>query len=669
MAARFLGPAGVVMALKDVTGAAMDFESAALKMQTLVGLTADEMQEMADAARRVGVEFGVGSQAAVEAAFFISSAGLRGQAALDALERSAIASALGLGDMATVADLLTSAMNAYGPETLSAARATDILVAGVREGKFEASALAGAIGSVLPTASALGVSFEEVVGLLALWSRTGADVSSSVTSLQAIMSTLLGTTEQGTALLADYGLSLEDLRVIAAGEGGLLEVMRLLDTTFGDNIEDLRTIVPNVRAFRGVMATLAQEAEVVDGVMGNVAESVGLADEAMQKAFSDDTRLKVDRLKAAFKDFRIEVGQELSPAVGGLADLLSGAFETGRAGNILSGPSGWMKQFGEDLKAAGREFSGFMYTLDEWTTGTSGRMRAAEAAERHAQWVEKYAVGYSASMYAAVEFDGAVEGLIPTVEGATDTVGKASEAQSALARALGLTNNQLEQQIYAAVRLHEQQLALIDPVYAAVRAQRDYEAALADVVDLEKEGERGTLEYVEALLAAELAFFKLESANAAAGVSLDGYIGTLNTSIEAGRLTVEQVELIVAALQAQGHELDLLDGRVIRTRHEHTVVTTEISGQPGRVGDRPEMRANGGSITAGRTYLVGERGPELIVPGASGHVMPAGQTAAALSGATYNVTVQMPPGADGNQVVAALRRWERANGPVPVGVR
>jgi hypothetical protein len=238
-----------------------------------------------------------------------------------------------------------------------------------------------------------------------------------------------------------------------------------------------------------------------------------------------------------------------------------------------------------------------------------------------------------------------------------------------LARALGLTNNQLEQQIYAAVRLHEEQLALIDPVYAAVRAQRDYEAALADVVDLEKEGERGTLEYVEALLAAELAFFKLESANAAAGVSLDGYIGTLNTSIEAGRLTVEQVELIVAALQAQGHELDLLDGRVIRTRHEHTVVTTEISGQPGRVGDRPEMRANGGSITAGRTYLVGERGPELIVPGASGHVMPAGQTAAALSGATYNVTVQMPPGADGNQVVAALRRWERANGPVPVGVR
>jgi hypothetical protein len=297
LAGRFLGPAGVVMALKGASSAAMDFESAALKMQTLVGLTADEMDEMADAARRVGVQFGVGSQKAVEAAFFISSAGLRGKNAVDALERSAIASALGLGEMATVADLLTSAMNAYGAGNLSAARATDILVAGVREGKFEASALAGAIGSVLPTASALGVSFEEVVGLLALWSRTGADVSSSVTSLQAIMSTLMGTTEQGKELLADYGLSLEDLRAIAAGEGGLLAVMRLLDETFGDNIEDLRVIVPNVRAFRGVMATLAQEASLVDGVMGNVADSVGLADEAMKTAFSEDTRLAVNTLR------------------------------------------------------------------------------------------------------------------------------------------------------------------------------------------------------------------------------------------------------------------------------------------------------------------------------------------------------------------------------------
>jgi hypothetical protein len=33
-------------------------------------------------------------------------------------------------------------------------------------------------------------------------------------------------------------------------------------------------------------------------------------------------------------------------------------------------------------------------------------------------------------------------------------------------------------------------------------------------------------------------------------------------------------------------------------------------------------RANGGSVSSGRSYLVGERGPELFVPGAQGNIVP-----------------------------------------------
>lgn len=40
----------------------------------------------------------------------------------------------------------------------------------------------------------------------------------------------------------------------------------------------------------------------------------------------------------------------------------------------------------------------------------------------------------------------------------------------------------------------------------------------------------------------------------------------------------------------------------------------------------PQGRASGGPISAGRPYLVGERGPELITPSRSGYVHPAGST-------------------------------------------
>jgi hypothetical protein len=66
-------------------------------------------------------------------------------------------------------------------------------------------------------------------------------------------------------------------------------------------------------------------------------------------------------------------------------------------------------------------------------------------------------------------------------------------------------------------------------------------------------------------------------------------------------------------------------------------------------------RAAGGPVLAGSPYIVGERGPELFVPGASGSIVPNG-----VGGMTVNV--YMPPGSDGDDVVDKIREYERRNG-------
>lgn len=72
-------------------------------------------------------------------------------------------------------------------------------------------------------------------------------------------------------------------------------------------------------------------------------------------------------------------------------------------------------------------------------------------------------------------------------------------------------------------------------------------------------------------------------------------------------------------------------------------------------------RASGGPVTAGGTYLVGERGPELLTMGSSsGYITPNG------AGSTINVTVTS---ADPNAVVRALQTYVRQSGPVPVNTR
>ena len=47
-------------------------------------------------------------------------------------------------------------------------------------------------------------------------------------------------------------------------------------------------------------------------------------------------------------------------------------------------------------------------------------------------------------------------------------------------------------------------------------------------------------------------------------------------------------------------------------------------------------RAAGGPVDMGRAYMVGERGPELFVPGASGQIVPSG---AGAGGNTFHVHV------------------------------
>jgi hypothetical protein len=76
--------------------------------------------------------------------------------------------------------------------------------------------------------------------------------------------------------------------------------------------------------------------------------------------------------------------------------------------------------------------------------------------------------------------------------------------------------------------------------------------------------------------------------------------------------------------------------------------------------------AAGGSVMAGRPILVGEKGPELFVPGSNGSIVPNGG-GSLVGGNNYQITVQAgvgDPRAIGQQIVEYVKKFEQANGPV-----
>ncbi len=87
-----------------------------------------------------------------------------------------------------------------------------------------------------------------------------------------------------------------------------------------------------------------------------------------------------------------------------------------------------------------------------------------------------------------------------------------------------------------------------------------------------------------------------------------------------------------------------------------SIIGDAIGGVTGLISNIPGF-AEGGIVTGPTLALIGEAGPEAVVP----------LDRAGGIGGGMNVTVNMPPGSDGADVVAALQRYARAHGgTVPI---
>ena len=315
----------LVAAGAAATKMAFDFDKSMSQIESLVGIAGDKVKEMGEAAKKMAVDTGRSANEAAEALFFITSAGLRGADATDTLSASLKAAAVGLGETKTIADLATSAMNAYGVENLNATGATDILVAAVREGKLEASELAGAMGGVIPIASNMGVGFDEVGAALAAMSRTGTNAANGATQLTAILASIKKPTQQSAEAMLALGTSQEQISQSLA-EKGLMPTLMDLSARLEQTGMDATAIFPNIRALKGVLDLTGKGAADNVKIFDALSNTMGATDEAFNKT-SKTASFQVTQGLNAMKTSLLSIGQTILEMVAPAIQKI-GAFMT-----------------------------------------------------------------------------------------------------------------------------------------------------------------------------------------------------------------------------------------------------------------------------------------------------------------------------------------------------
>lgn len=318
-----------------------DFEKSMQMIVGLVGISQKQVDAWSEDLLKMSKELPQSPKELADALYFVTSAGIKAKDAMAVLEASAKASAAGLGDTAIIADAVTSAVNAYGIEVVSAADATDILTEAVRLGKVEASQLAPNIGKLTPIAEAVGVSFNEAAGAVAALSRTGDSAARATTGIVGVLRTFLKPAVQTRELLLGVGTSIDEVRASIA-EKGLFQTLVDLRGFVGDNQDLLGKLFPNQRALLAFLSLTGKNVKLNQRLFEDIADARG----ATQKGFDaqkETLQFKFAQLSASIKSQLITIYKIIAPVLKVITDSLRSAFDF--FGNLDSGTQTLIVQF------------------------------------------------------------------------------------------------------------------------------------------------------------------------------------------------------------------------------------------------------------------------------------------------------------------------------------
>lgn len=316
----YLSTAFVTMPIVGIGKAIVDtsaqFEFSIQKIVGLAGIAQDSVNQWREAVLKMAPDVGRSPHELAEGLYYVASSGIKSSAALDVVRVSAMAATAGLGETKDIADVLTSALNAYAGTGLTAARAMDVLIAAVREGKGEASDFSSALGQIIPIASLLGVSFDQLAGGMAAITLTGSSAANAAVYLKGVMNSLLKATPGGEQALGRLGTSYAELRkILGSGPTGLIDLMQKLrdiQEQYGE--ETVSDILPNIRGLTAYLSIAGKNFKYNTELMKRVTDSSGSLAVAFA-AVSETLKVRLDMALVRVRKSLIDLGETIGPTI------------------------------------------------------------------------------------------------------------------------------------------------------------------------------------------------------------------------------------------------------------------------------------------------------------------------------------------------------------------
>lgn len=270
--------------------------------------------------QRVSIDVAKGTDEIADATYGIISAYGDAEDTMDKVALNAKAATAGVASTSDALNLSSAVMKGYGDTSAKAnEKVLDLAFGTLKLGQTDFSSLANSIGQVVPLATELSISQEELFGVYAAATGVTGDASKVSTQYRGILQSLMAPTKEMTKLMNNMGYT--SGKSMIEGEG-LGRTIQAIDKASKDGNIPLKDFIGSIEGQTLALSLAGNLSESYTTKTEELANASGMATEAFKEqtegvnASGFSYAQSMQRMKVASQ----ELGEAASPMIATLAD-------------------------------------------------------------------------------------------------------------------------------------------------------------------------------------------------------------------------------------------------------------------------------------------------------------------------------------------------------------
>lgn len=316
-------------AFGSVLNSGANFEEGLLRINTIAGLSQDELAGLGEQLKNVGREIGVSASPTQTLASYydvLSSGFTKTADATKVLNASLKLAAGGQAEASDTTRTLTGILNAYGDTSEKAQLRADQLFQTVNLGVTTVPELSKSLGLVTSTAASAGVSFEELSAAIATATLRGQTTSSSIEGIRGVIGSLISPTAGAQKEFARLGIT---VNATTLAQDGLLKTLQKIQAANGGQVDSLNKIIEGQVGLATALALTKDGGDAFADNLNKIGQAAGANQQALDqvnKGVNESAKAfgsSVERLKITASDAALPIQSGLLKALTGITDRIA----------------------------------------------------------------------------------------------------------------------------------------------------------------------------------------------------------------------------------------------------------------------------------------------------------------------------------------------------------